>query len=173
MTYRAGSKAHEFEKNRIAKPLDLEVIKPAQKEWASLIIFAPEMDCTLWFWDYRRLNEVTGRDSYPILRMYKGIDTLGYRTIFLVLDGNSGYKQAETSRGDGGKTSFSSHHGLFQFTCMPFWIEKRTGHTSACNGPQCFYSPLTARAGLPVWHCNIFYKPRVRYETHEIHLAVI
>lgn len=46
------------------------VIEPAQSEWASLVLFNLKADGSLRFFiDYRRLNNVTIKDSYPFQRM--------------------------------------------------------------------------------------------------------
>lgn len=68
--YRAGPKARELEKTEINKVLAENIIEPAQTEWASPIVFAPKEDGTVRFCvDYRKVNEITKQDSYPIPRM--------------------------------------------------------------------------------------------------------
>ena len=68
------------------------VIKLATAEWASPVVFFPKKDGTMRFCvDYRKLNAVTVRDSYPVPRMDESIDSLGEATIFTTLDCNSGY----------------------------------------------------------------------------------
>ena len=47
--YRAGPKAREFEKQEIQKMLSMNVIEPAQSEWAAPIVFAPKKDGSLGF----------------------------------------------------------------------------------------------------------------------------
>eukprot|EP00171_Calliarthron_tuberculosum_P021566 IDg21566t1 len=54
--------------------------------------------------DYRRLNAVTKRDSYPIPRMDDCIDSLGTAEIFTSLDANWGYWQIPLKEGDKEKT---------------------------------------------------------------------
>lgn len=72
--------------------LALKVIKPAQNEWASPIIFAPKKDRSLLFYiDYRMLNAITVCDSYPIPQMDEYIYSLGEATVFTTVDANSGY----------------------------------------------------------------------------------
>ena len=65
--YRAGPHQRQLEEIEIKKMLDADVIEPAITEWAAPIVFAPKKDGYLRFCiDYRRLNELTVRDSYPI-----------------------------------------------------------------------------------------------------------
>lgn len=61
--------------------------EPAQTECAAPNVFVPKKDGTVRFYDdYRRLNVLTKRDSYPIPRMAKCIDFLAKATIFSALD---------------------------------------------------------------------------------------
>lgn len=78
-------------------------------------MFVPKKEDNLRFCvDYRRLNAVTERDSYPIPRMEKCIVLLGKTKMFLTLDANSGYWQIEMDNKDVDKTVFVTQHGLFQ-----------------------------------------------------------
>ena len=76
--------------------LQAGVIEPATSQWASPVVLVPKKDNTLLFCvDYRKLNTVTQRDSYPLPRMDDFIDFLTDVTIFTTLDCNSGYWQFE------------------------------------------------------------------------------
>eukprot|EP00171_Calliarthron_tuberculosum_P023710 IDg23710t1 len=73
---------------------------------------APKKDGSLRFCiDYRRLNAVTKRDSYPLPRMDDCIDSLGTANIFTTLDANWGYWQLALRKEDQEKTAFCSHEG--------------------------------------------------------------
>lgn len=57
--YRADPKAREFEKQEMERILHMNVIKPAQTEWATPIMYLPRNDGPLRFWiTYRKLNAV-------------------------------------------------------------------------------------------------------------------
>lgn len=93
--------------------LDLQVTKPAQPKWGSPIVFQPEKDVTLRFsMDYRKLNAVAVRDSYPIPCMDRCKDRLRDATIVSTLYRNNGYWKVEIAKGDREKGTFKSHHGL-------------------------------------------------------------
>ena len=99
------------------------VIERSKPHWASPVVLAAKKDGTLRLCvDYRRLNAVTIRDSYPIPRMDECIDSLGEATVFTTLDCNSGYWQIPVSRRDIAKTAFVGHSGLYQFRRMPFGL---------------------------------------------------
>lgn len=68
--------------------------------------------------DYRRLNAVTERDSYLILRMDEGIDSLGNAKVLLKLEHNSSYWQIGMDDRDVDETAFIKHHGLSKYTRM-------------------------------------------------------
>ena len=92
--FRAGPKTRELEQFEINKQLNAGVIEPAQSEWAAPVLFVPKKDGRLRFCvDYRKLNEIIVRDSYPLPRMDECIDSLAEAKIFSTLDANSGYWQ--------------------------------------------------------------------------------
>ena len=94
--YWAGHRARAVEKAEIERMLKEEVIEPSSSEWASPVVLVPKKDGTLRFCvDYRRLNSLTRRDSYPLPRMDECIDSLGDATIFSTFDCNSGHWQVE------------------------------------------------------------------------------
>ena len=121
--YRTGLCAKEFEGREIATMLLDNVIRPSQSEWASPVVLAPKSDGTLRFClDYRKLNEVTRKDSYPIPRMDDCIDTLGKARIFSSRDANSGYWQIAMDERDREKTAFVCHQGLYEYLGIPFGL---------------------------------------------------
>ena len=108
--------------------LKMGVIEEAKCEWASPIVFVPKPDGSMRFCvDYRRLNQMTVRDSYPIPRMDECIDSLGDASVCTNLDANCGYWQIEIDEADRDKTTFTSHHGLYRFVRMPFGLKNAPG----------------------------------------------
>lgn len=105
----------------------MKVIEPAQTEQALPIVFVPKKNGTLPFCvDFCKCNAVTTRDSYALQRMDECIDTLRDAKIFSTLGANSSYWQIEVHKSDLEKTKFTSHHGLYKLTRMPFGL---------CNAP--------------------------------------
>nr|VZI41800.1 unnamed protein product [Spirometra erinaceieuropaei] len=70
--------------------------------------------------DYRRLNSVTVRDSFPLPRLDDTLDSLGGAAWFSTLDLKSGYRQVEIDPKDRPKTAFIVSQGLFEFQTLPF-----------------------------------------------------
>lgn len=73
-TYGTGPVSHQFVSEEVEKILDNGIIEPAQSEWASSFVVASKADGSLRFCIYcPRLNTMTIRDEYPLLRMDKCI----------------------------------------------------------------------------------------------------
>ena len=68
--YLAGPKTRELEKEEVRRQLEAGLIEESNSEWAAPVLFAPEKDGELRFCiDYRKLNSMTVKDSYPLPRM--------------------------------------------------------------------------------------------------------
>lgn len=147
--YRSGHKEREFAREEIEKMLKAGVIEPSNSEWASPIVLAPKKDGSLRFCvDYRRLNAVTQRDSYPLPRMDDCVDSLGSATIFTTLDANWGYWQLPVREKDKAKTAFCSYEGLYQFKRMPFGLT---------NAPASFQRALDVILAPYKWKSCLVY----------------
>jgi hypothetical protein len=78
--YRAGARARESESSEVQRMLKSGVIEPTTSEWASPVVLVPKTDGSMRFCiDYRRLNALTVRDSYPLPRMEELFTRLGTR----------------------------------------------------------------------------------------------
>jgi hypothetical protein len=92
--YFAGARAREAESGEIQRMLKAGVTEPATSEWAGPVVLVPKPDESMLFCiDYRKLNAVTVRDSYPLPRKDECIYSFGDASVFSTLDCNSGYWQ--------------------------------------------------------------------------------
>jgi IS1 family transposase len=99
------------------------VIRPSSSNYASPVTLVPKKDgSTLFCVDYRRLNDITIKDQYPLPLIQDIFDHLGGSTIFSTIDLKSGYWQIPVAEEHIHKTAFRCHRGLFEFTKMPFGL---------------------------------------------------
>ena len=105
-------------------------IEPSDSPWSSPVVLVTKKDGgTRFCVDYRRLNDVTVKDAYPLPRIDDILDMLVGRQWFSTLDLACGYWQVSLSQEARVKTTFATHSGLFKFRVMPFGL---------CNAPATF-----------------------------------
>ena len=73
--------------------------------------------------DYRKLNEKTINDKYPIPEITDILDKLGKAKYFSTIDLVSGFHQIQLEENDMEKTAFSVNGGKYEFTRMPFGLK--------------------------------------------------
>lgn len=74
--------------------------------------------------DYRKLNEISVGDKYPLPLIHELLDQLGKCQYFTTLDLASGFHQIELKNEDIPKTAFSVEYGHDEFTRMPFGLKQ-------------------------------------------------
>ena len=72
--------------------------------------------------DYRRLNEVTAKDHFPLPFIDQLLERLSGHKYYYFLDGYSGYFQIAIDPNDQEKTTFTCPSGTFAFRRMPFGL---------------------------------------------------
>ena len=116
--------------DEIAKMLERGVIEPGNGPWASPIVLVQKKSGEWRFCiDYRKLNDITKKDAYPLPRIDDTLDMLGGARYFATVDLASGYWQVAMDEADREKTAVCTHQGLYQFKRMPFGL---------CNAPSTF-----------------------------------
>ena len=97
------------------------VVERSQSPWSSAVVLVRKKDgSTRCCVDYRALNNVTIKDSYPLPRVDDTLDALAGAKWFSTLDLKSGYHQVEMAEEDKEKAAFSSGRGLWHFKVMSF-----------------------------------------------------
>ena len=99
------------------------IIQPSSSPWSSPIVLVKKKNGKTRFCvDYRKLNKITKRDTYPLPRIDKILDSLGKAKYFTSLDLASGYWQVEMNENNKKKTAFVTKQGIFEFNVMPFGL---------------------------------------------------
>ncbi|XP_076139108.1 uncharacterized protein LOC143122160 isoform X4 [Alosa pseudoharengus] len=121
--YRVSEARKVVIQEEVRKMLELGVIEESQSAWASPIVLVPKPDGSVRFCnDYRKLNEVSEFDAYPMPRVDDLIDSLGHARFLTTLDLTKGYWQVPLTPASKEKTAFATPGGLYQYTRLPFGL---------------------------------------------------
>ncbi|GJR25239.1 reverse transcriptase domain-containing protein [Tanacetum coccineum] len=146
---RVNPKIHEVIKNEVLKLLDARMIYPiSDSPWVSPVHCVPKKGgitvvaneeneliptrlVTGWrvCIDYRKLNEATQKDHFPLPFMDQMLERLAGNEFYCFLDGFSGYFQILIDPQDQEKTTFTCPYRTFAYRRMPFGL---------CNAPGTF-----------------------------------
>ncbi|GJR93019.1 reverse transcriptase domain-containing protein [Tanacetum coccineum] len=152
---RVNPKIHDVIKNEVEKLLDAGLIYPiSDSPWVSPIHCVPKKGgftvvqneeneliptrlVTGWrvCIDYRKLNEATRKDHFPLPFMDQMLERLAGNEYYCFLDGFSGYFQIPIDPRDQEKTTFTCPYGTFAYRRMPFGL---------CNAPGMFQRCMLA-----------------------------
>ena len=129
-SYRTSPDQQDFIKNEIGEMLKKGIISPTSSPWASPVVIVPKKNGKKRFCvDFRKLNEVTEKDVYPLPVIDDLLDSFQGAKWFTCLDLASGYWQVAMNDEDKKKTAFITKYGLYEFNVMPFGL---------CNAPATF-----------------------------------
>ncbi|GJR10478.1 reverse transcriptase domain-containing protein [Tanacetum coccineum] len=154
-TRRCGIQIHDVIKKEVEKLLDAGLIYPiSDSPWVSLVHCVPKKGgftvvendeneliptrlVTGWrvCIDYRKLNETTRKDHFPLPFMDQMLERLAGNEYYYFLDGFSGNFQIPIDPHDQEKTTFTCPSGTFAYRCMPFGL---------CNAPGTFQRCMMA-----------------------------
>nr|GFB80691.1 DNA-directed DNA polymerase [Tanacetum cinerariifolium] len=146
---RVNPKIYDVIKKEVEKLLDAGLIYPiSDSQWVSPIHCVPKKGgmtvikndenelvptrlVTGWrvCIDYRKLNEATRKDHFPLPFMDHMLEHLAGNEYYCFLDGFSGYFQILIDPKDQEKTTFTCPYGTFAYKRMPFGL---------CNAPGTF-----------------------------------
>nr|GEX75829.1 reverse transcriptase domain-containing protein [Tanacetum cinerariifolium] len=152
---RVNLKIHDVIKQEVIKLLDAGLIYPiSDSPWVSPLHCVPKKDGFIvvenednelistrlvMSWrvciDYRKLNEATRKDHFPLPFMDQMLERLDGNKYYCFLDGFSGYFQIPIDPKDQEKTTFTCPYGTFAYRRMPFGL---------CNAPGTFQRCMMA-----------------------------
>ncbi|GJU32842.1 reverse transcriptase domain-containing protein [Tanacetum coccineum] len=149
---RVNPKIHDVIKKEVEKLLDAGLIYPiSDSPWVSQVHCVPKKGgmtvvkneenelvptrlVTGWrvCIDYRKLNEATCKDHFPLPFMDQMLERLAGNEFYCFLDGFSGYFQIPIDPKDQEKTTFTCPYGTFAHRRMPFGLYNAPGTFQRC-----------------------------------------
>ena len=119
--YPIAMKQYEWVKNEIEKLLATKVICTSQSSWSAPIIVVPKGDggkCLVI--DYRALNKVTRKFTWPMPKVEDIFSKLNGATYFTTLDHHAGYHHVPLDKSSIPKTAFNSPFRKYEYVKVPF-----------------------------------------------------
>lgn len=121
---------HEKEiEKQIKEMLELGIIKNSNSPYNSPLWIVPKKldNSGKQKWriviDYRKINEITVNDKFPIPNIDGILDKLGRAQYFTTLDLAKGFHQILVKQADREKTAFSTPFGHYEYIRMPFGLK--------------------------------------------------
>nr|GEV61695.1 reverse transcriptase domain-containing protein [Tanacetum cinerariifolium] len=150
---RVNIKIYDVIKKEVLKLLDAGLIYPiSDSPWVSLVHCVPKKGgftavqneeneliptrlVTGWCVciGYRKLNEATRKDHFPLPFMDQMLDRLAGNEYYCFLDGFSGYFQIPIDPKDQENTTFTCLYGTFAYRRMPFRLCNTPGTLQRCT----------------------------------------
>ena len=122
-TYRMSAKELEELKQQLDELQRAGFIQPSKSPFGAPILFVKKKDGTMRMCvDYRALNSITIKNSYPLPHIDELFDRLQGARYFTKIDLRSGYHQIRIAAGDEAKTAFRTRYGHYEFLVLPFGL---------------------------------------------------
>ena len=145
--------------------LDAGVVRPSNNPWCNAVVLVRKKDGLLCFCiDFRGLNVLAVKDSHPLPRICKTLESLAGAAHYSTFDLNSGFWQVPMDEESKQYTAFTlGSMGLYECECMPFGL---------CNAPPTFQRLMQNCLGeLNLTYCLIYLDDVIVFsETPEEHL---
>lgn len=161
--FRNAPSQNEEIQRQVDKLLANDIIRESHSPWSAPVHLVPKkLDATgekkyRMVVDYRRLNDVTIDDKYPLPNITDLFDKLGKSTYFSTIDLASGYHQIEVEESDRSKTAFTTQSGHYEFSRMPFGLK---------TAPATFQRAMdNVLRGLQGIHCMVYLDDIIVYSS--------
>jgi len=110
-------------KKQLDELLEAGFIQPSCSPWGAPVLFVSKKDGALRMCiDYRALNRLTVKNSYPLPRIDDIFDQLKDAKYFSKIDLRSGYHQVRLEKDSIPLTAFRTRYGHFEFLVLPFGL---------------------------------------------------
>ena len=141
-------KHYDWVKNEIEKLLAAKVICSSHSSWSAPIIVVPKGDGGKGLViDYRALNKVTRKFTWPIPKVEDIFSKLNGATYFTTLDLHTGYHHIPLNKSSIPKTAFNSPFGKYEYIkvlfglaqALPYFPGVDDRHTQRFSFCHCTY----------------------------------
>ena len=135
-------KLEESLKKQIDVWLAQGVIEESNSPWCFALVSVKKKNGKIrWCVDYRRLNDITIKDAFPLPLIDDNLARLAHSKWFSIVDGSGAFHVVPVRPKDREKTAFGTPIGVYQFRRLPFGL---------ANGPAT-YSRLVQKVlqGVP------------------------
>jgi transposase InsO family protein len=147
--YRTSKVEQEMIEQEVNELLSNNIIRESSSPWSAPVVLVDKADGSKRFCiDYRMINNVTVKDSYPIPVIRDAIDLLHGARYFSTIDFCSGYWQIGVDSDSIPKTAFVTKSGLWEWLRMPFGL---------CNAPSTFQRCMDVMLTGLNWKCCLVY----------------
>ncbi len=132
--YSLSTPEREAMEKYISDSLAAKIIRPSSSPAGAGFFFVKERDGSLRpCIDYRGLNDITVKNTYPLPLMSSAFERLQGASFFTKLDLRNAYYLVRMREGDEWKTAFNTPRGHFEYLVLPFGLS---------NAPAVFQAPV-------------------------------
>ena len=142
--------AFASEKENVISQLEKQgIIRESNSPWANPICLVRKKSgkirpCV----DYRRLNEITKKDAFPLPRIHDCLDAVAGAKFLSTFDLTSGFHQIKIKESDIPKSDFCTKYGLYEYLTMPMGMT---------NSPAAFKRLMEIVLRGLQWHTCLIY----------------
>jgi transposase InsO family protein len=168
--HRVSPTERRIVQEKIEEMLKKDLIQPSESPWSSPILLIRQKDKIRMCQDYRKLNAVTKKDSYPLPLIADYFDHLQGSTYFSSMDCDSAYHQVSMAREDIEKAAFVTPDGrLWEPKVLTFGL---------CNAPSTYQRLIDRVLGRLKWNIALVYIDDTivyskTFSDHLLHLRLV
>ena len=110
--------------NHVTEMLKNGICRPSKSPWSSQVLLSRKKDGSMRFCvDYRKLNDITVKDDYPMPNIRDLIDEVEGSKFFSCMDMPSAYWHVPMDKQSIAKTAFQVPQGKFEMLRMPYGMK--------------------------------------------------
>ena len=122
--YRMNPEKNKLAEQEIEYMLENGIIQPSQSPWSSPCVLVPKPNGSIRFCtDYRKVNDISKSDVYPIPRIDDCIDKMGKAKYLTKIDLLKGYWCVPLTERAREISAFATPSGLYEYNVLPFGMK--------------------------------------------------